>query len=205
MRRTTETEQWLSLTKAAERLGIHSATLRRWADNDEIPYLLTPGGHRRFAVSEIERFARDHRQGTPSESFEELWAEQALAQTKKEIVSNSNQPWLLVQDEHIREKHRLLGRQLMALTLQYISDENGDLLQEAENLGQEYGRLVQASNLSLTDALQATIFFRDMLVETALQLPDSVNIKPEANVRLMRRINELLNTVHLAIAAVYES
>jgi hypothetical protein len=43
------------------------------------------------------------------------------------------------------------------------------------------------------------------MIETALQLPDNVHIQPQANMRLMRRINTLLNTVHLAIAEVYDA
>jgi hypothetical protein len=43
------------------------------------------------------------------------------------------------------------------------------------------------------------------MIETALQLPENVRIRPEANVRLVRRINTLLNTVHLAIAEVYDA
>lgn len=199
------TPKWLSLTTAAKQLGVHSATLRRWADNGDIPYLLTPGGHRRFALSDIETFAQAHRQNMMPISVEQVWAEHALDETRKGIVANDKKMWLVVQDEQLREKHRQLGRRLMGLTLQFISDNNDHLLLEAQTIGREYGRLVQTSNLSLTEALQATIFFRDMLIETALQLPESVNVKPEANMHLMRRINQLLNTVHLAIASVYEA
>jgi hypothetical protein len=35
--------------------------------------------------------------------------------------------------------------------------------------------------------LEALIFYRDSLVETALQLPETANIRPEANLRLLRR------------------
>jgi hypothetical protein len=99
-----------------------------------------------------------------------------------------------------------MGRQLMALTLQYISNgEDGQLLAEARRMGQEYGRHCQSFAMPLTDALQASLFFRDAMLETALQLPDNVRIQPQANVRLMRRINTLLNTVHLAIAEVYDA
>jgi len=81
---------------------------------------------------------------------------------------------------------------------------NGGLLEEAKALGEQYGRLCLKSNLPLTQALQATMFFRDMLIETAFQLPNSTTVKPEANLRLMQRISNLLNAVHLAIAAAYE-
>lgn len=202
-----QTEQWYSLTKAAKMLGIHSTTLRRWADNDQIPYMLTPGGHRRFALSDLNKFAGKHRYTPATNSIEQQWVERALTQTREVIVANRNEPWLAIHDDDTREQHRIMGRRLMGLTLQYLSDVdgNGSLLEEAKALGEQYGRLSLKANLPLTDALQATMFFRDMLVETAFQIPNSATVKPEANLRLMRRINELLNAVHLAIAAVYEN
>lgn len=130
-----------------------------------------------------------------------------MTQTRREIVEHrQDKPWLAVQNEDSRQQHRVLGRRLMGLTLQYISDVegNGGLLEEARLVGVEYGRLARADNMPLTDAIQAALFFRDMLVETALQLPDGANVRPEANLRLVQRINKLLNTVQLAIASMYE-
>lgn len=201
-----ETEQWISLSKASEFLGIHSTTLRRWADNGEIPFMLTPGGHRRFALSDLQEFATERRQSQLPTSVEQMWAEKALTQTRQAISAHKNDAWIAGYDDDMREQHRLLGRRLMGLTLQYISDPetNGTLLKQAEEIGIQYGRLSCQTDLPLTEALQATLLFRDMLVDTAFQLPHSVNIKPEANLRLMRRINELLNIVHLAIAQAYE-
>lgn len=203
----TDNEQWLPLTQAADRLGIHNTTLRRWADNGEFPFMRTPGGHRRFALSDIERFINENRQQSTNTALELVWVERAMTQTRREIgEKKEDKPWLAVQSENSRQRHRVLGRRLMGLTLQYISDVdgNGSLLEEARQVGLEYGRLARTDNLPLTDAIQAAMFFRDMLVETALQLPDGVNVRPEANLRLMQRINKLLNTVQLAIASMYE-
>lgn len=201
-----DTEQWVSLSKAASLLGVHSTTLRRWADNGQIPFMLTPGGHRRFAMSDLNRFAASRRQSQLPSSIEQLWAENALTQTRQTISEHKDDNWLAQYDDQMREEHRLLGRRLMGLTLQYISDPeaNGTLLKEANEIGKQYGRLCHQTNMPLTEALQTTLLFRDMLVDTAFQLPSSASIKPEANLRLMRRINELLNVVHLAIAQSYE-
>ena len=57
----SEVENWLPLGQAANRLGVHPTTLRRWADKGDIPFFLTPGGHRRFAVSDLDAFAEMHR------------------------------------------------------------------------------------------------------------------------------------------------
>ena len=201
-----ETEQWLTLSDAASLLGVHGTTLRRWADNGQIPFMLTPGGHRRFAMSDLNQFAASRRQAQSPNSIEQLWAENALIQTRQTISAHKQDDWLAQYDDQMREEHRLLGRRLMGLTLQYISDPeaNGNLLKQAEEIGQQYGRLCHQADMPPTQALQTTLLFRDMLVDTAFQLPSSASIKPEANLRLMRRINELLNVVHLAIAKSYE-
>jgi hypothetical protein len=99
-----------------------------------------------------------------------------------------------------------MGRQLVALILQFLSNGDDDgLLREARKIGEQYGRNCLGLNMCLTDTLQASIMFRDAMIETALQLPENVHIRPENNLRLMRRINTILNTVHLAIAEVYDA
>ena len=197
-------KQWLTLTQAAKRLGVHAATLRRWADDGALPVMLTPGGHRRFALADIDSFAQAQRKGASSAMPADSFVERALVQTRQELVLNQEKPWIASVGDDNRSRHRVLGRQLMGLTLQYISSEtaSSDMLYEARRLGLAYGDLSQESGMALTDALQAAMFFRDMLVETALQTPPGAQ-KADANVRLMRRINELLNTVHLAIAERY--
>ncbi len=202
-----DTETWLSLSEAAKRLNVHPTTLRRWADNGDIPCLLTPGGHRRFALSDLQAFAKNRRRLRITGGLEKIWAERALVQTRESIIAHDQQPWLTAFDDKTRQEHRQLGRQLMGLTLQYLSDPegNGSLLAQARAIGEKYGRMSREMGLPLTEALQAAIFFRDTLVEVALQLPEEAHLQPEANVRLVRRINQLLNEVHLAIAAAYES
>jgi excisionase family DNA binding protein len=199
-------ETWLSLSKAAERLNVHPTTLRRWADGGEIPVMLTPGGHRRFAVSDLDGFAQNRHGLRNVSGLEQLWADEALSQTRQELTVRRDESWLAAIDDESRVRHRLLGQQLMGLTLRYLSDENGaSLLQEAQQIGEEYAAIALESGMPLTDALRASMFFRDTLVETALQLPENVHVKAEASLRLLRRINTLLNAVQLAIAEVFDA
>lgn len=202
----TDSNQWLSLSEAANRLNVHPTTLRRWADNGDIPIMITPGGHRRFASADIDQFAEGRHGVRRASGIEQAWADRALMVARQEIVAHQDVHWLAALDEATREQNRIMGRQLMALTSQYIS--NGDderLIDEARLIGMQYGRTCQQINMPLTDALQAAMFFRDTMIESALQLPENVNIRPEANVRLLRRINTLLNAVHLSIAEVYDA
>src|SRR5947209_20472945 len=51
--------EWLSLREAADMLGMHPATVRLWADRNELPSRRTNGGHRRFRRSDVEARLRD--------------------------------------------------------------------------------------------------------------------------------------------------
>jgi hypothetical protein len=168
--------------------------------------MLTPGGHRRFALADLERFTEEHRRLRRLPGLEQLWAEQALAEARREIISQSGAGWLAAYDEADRERKRQLGRRLMGLLMQYIAlaDGGADLLAEARVIGRAHAENTLGLGLPLAAALQAMLFFRDTLTETALNLPETARVRPEANQRLLRRINTVLNVVELAVAETYD-
>ncbi len=202
----SEMKEWLSLKQASDRLGVHPTTLRRWADNGEIPVMLTPGGHRRFASVDVERFAEEHRRLRMMVGLEQMWAEHAIKQTRQEIVSHQDAHWLAVFSEDDREHKRQMGRKLMGLMLQYISSNDGgdDILEEARAVGRAHAENALSIGMPLVDAIQAMLFFRDTMVEVAIQLPEVAHLRPEANTRLLRRINALLNAVQLTMAETFD-
>lgn len=46
----------LSIGEVAELMGVHVTTVRRIADSGDLKYVRTPGGHRRFAMSDVAPF-----------------------------------------------------------------------------------------------------------------------------------------------------
>ncbi|RIK23909.1 MAG: DNA-binding protein [Anaerolineae bacterium] len=202
-------ETWLTLSEAAAYLDVHPTTIRRWANNGDLPVLVTPGGHRRFATADLARFARERSAIRNVNGYAGLWATKALANSRQELMASNKQNWLTYFDEEGRTRNRQLGQRLMGLTLQYLSSEASEeqgeaILEEARRIGRQYAENSIRQGLPLRATLEASMFFRDSLIETALQLPESANIRPETNVRLMRRVNALLNAVHLAVADVYD-
>jgi excisionase family DNA binding protein len=199
-----DTETWLSLKDTAAHLGVHPATVRRWADNGQIPYMRTPGGHRRFALTTIQNLIQLH--SVQPQALETVLTERALVQARSNIVEQHDQEWLAAFDEADREYKRALGRRLMGLMLQYISLEEGggEILAEAQSIGHAYADNALSLGLPITDVLQATMFFRDTIITTALDLPDNVRVKASDRRRLIARVNSLLNAVQLAVAAVYD-
>ena len=197
---------WLSLGEAARRLNVHPTTLRRWASNGDIPVMVTPGGHRRFAPADVERIAQSHHGVQRVPDIKKIFASEALQKTRREIGQPEQQAWLTRFSDEERARHRQLGKRLMGVMLQYVSqqDDATELVDEAGRIGIEYGKAALQMGTPLRDALKASMFFRDALVDTTLHLPEKVRIRPEAKSRLLQRINEILNTVQLAIAEVYD-
>ena len=195
---------WLSLEQASKRLGVHPTTLRRWANKGAIDLFLTPGGHRRFRLADIEKFERERSCGQTSQSPEQGLITNAIAQTRQEIPK---QQWVAAYEESEREKHRHLGRQLIGLVLQYISrqDESPELLQEARLNGEQHGQHGLVRGQPLANLLQAISFFRTTLIEIALlQLPRTVDVRSASSVRLLRRIERLLSEVQAGVVSAYE-
>jgi excisionase family DNA binding protein len=200
--------KWLTLVEAAERLRVHPTTLRRWANNGDIPVMVTPGGHRRFAESDVMRFAETHHNIYKPGRLERTWVNLALERTREEMAAGpADQPWLEKFDEEARQHHRVQGQRLMGVLLKYLTHdgEDQDLMKEAREIGHEYARSAQRAGLPLADALRATMFFRDTLISTTHEMPDNMRIRPESKLALVHRINTMLNEVQLAVTEIYDA
>jgi excisionase family DNA binding protein len=48
--------EWLTLGEAAKYLGVAQSTMRKWSDLGRVPAFYTPGGHRRYRRSDLDKF-----------------------------------------------------------------------------------------------------------------------------------------------------
>ncbi len=197
---------WLTLSQAAAQLGVHPATLRRWSDHGEIRVLVTPGGHRRFEQTDLDAFRERHDLPADQDQITDAWVGQALTRVRHELARHQDErPWVAISGEH-KAAYREHGQRLMSVAMHYIADSasSEQLLQEARAIGAAQGRLAIDDGQSLTEAMATAMFFKDALLEVAFRLPEHTRLNPEANTRLLRRINTLLNVVELGIASAYE-
>ena len=81
-------DAWLTLSQAARFLDVHPTTLRRWANNGDLPAMVTPGRHRRFAATDLARFARERSALRNVHGIAGLWATKALAQARQGVVTH---------------------------------------------------------------------------------------------------------------------
>ena len=204
---TLDDDAYLSLSAASKLLGVHSTTLRRWADSGSIPVYVTPGGHRRFARSDIEALVE--RKPLSKQLINSAWAAKALAQTRGELARTPHQPqWLRHLAPEEREHWRLIGQQLMGLVLRYVNAnanyDDEQLLEEARHIGGTYAKAAIDVGMPLTNALEAALFFRDSLVDAAMTMPEETSVRHEQSAQLLRRISRVANVVQLAVVQGYE-
>lgn len=203
----TDSSEWLTLGEAADRLGVHPNTLRRWADQGRIPFMLTLGGHRRFGLHQIEELLAEQQQQVDVKRVAELWITTTLATMRANLSAGEDPRWVTEFDSNDRSQKRVLGRRMMELLLQYVSGDAHDeiILAEARSMGTAYAEGSMAAGLSVTMALRAILFFRDTLTVTVFDLPDGLHIPPSEQKRLLGRTTDLLDQVELAIVASYEA
>ena len=197
----------LSLTEAASLLGVHPATLRRWADQGDILVMVTPGGHRRFPRSEIDRLRGASAIMEDEEKFAQHIVDQALAHTRVQLAKQRDVQWVLGFDASEREAKRESGRRLMQLLRQILAaDESKQelLLNEVRTIGGSYAEDALRNNMSLGDFLHAITFFRDQILESTLTGPDAISMDEQAGRRAIQRVNAFFSAILLSTAAAYE-
>ncbi len=187
-------KEWLTLREASELLGIHPSTLRRWSDDGKIPFVRTPGGHRRFHRRALEAYI----QGGPPK---------AEAGPPVPSPDESTPPWTEAFDERQRARVRELGQRLLGLLLQHIAGQGDDRrhLREGRQVGRAYGETIGQTGLSLLEVVEAFLFFRSQIMEMAFQTPSFPRPGDEAERRhLHARIDRFLNQVLLGTIEGYE-
>jgi excisionase family DNA binding protein len=195
----------LSLSEAAALLGVHPATLRRWADQGDVLVMVTPGGHRRFPRTEIERLTGVEAHAGDEEELAGHLVERALARTRERLPEQAGAGWVAGFDAGERREKRETGRRLMALLRDSLAAEDGEqaaILEGVRAIGRRYADDARAHGIGLTDVLRAVTFFRDQTVETTLT--DAGTTDRQASRRFIQRVNAFFNAVLLAVAAAFD-
>ena len=162
--------EWLSLRDACRLLDVSDTTLRQWADAGHLRVYRTPGGHRRFLRQDVEALTGASRP-SPEPARDDSGEGPALRRIRRRLTRDSvhQQPWFQAIEAEGNDRMRLFGRRLLSLLLQEPGRRRRrqELLDEARMLGQEYGSEMVERDVALTDTVEAFIFFRTMVLDSA--------------------------------------
>jgi excisionase family DNA binding protein len=197
---------WLQLSEAADYIGVHFTTLRRWADEGEVPCIRTPGGRRRFKKEELDGFMAGLRQGGAGALAVLKRIEQPVTFGRGGNLGVRNEPWYERLDESHRSVMRSEGQQLMAVLMQYASRSNGGeaFLDEGRRLATHYGEVFYSAGLSLVETVRAFILVRRSISDSVYEAGTLAGPPDAEGWRLYERINHFLDTMLLTILEAHD-
>jgi excisionase family DNA binding protein len=198
-------DHWLDLSRAAEILGVHFTTLRRWADAGQVPCMRTPGGRRRFSERELLQFLRASHQSRSDVPAPLESATLAMARQQLRVGEGGHETLLAHFGEDDRARFRGSGQRLLGLLIQYGSrQDSGDaFLGDARRLAAEYGSECRRHGLSVTDTVRAFLFFGHSMLSAVQQACLPNEMVDEEGLRLYKRMSQFLDSVLLATVESY--
>lgn len=197
---------WLKLSEAADYLGVHFTTLRRWADDGEVPCIRTPGGRRRFKKDELDAFMAGLRQGTSPTSTALQKLERSVTLERSAHAGVRDESWYARLDEQQRTAMRAEGQQLMAVLMQYATRSNGGeaFLDEGKRLATHYGEVCHAVGLSLVETVRAFTLVRRSITDSVYEAGALAGPPDAETWRLYDRTNHFLDTMLLTILEAFD-
>ncbi len=205
-RKSALPEEWLSLGQVADLLGVHPSTVRLWSDQGMLPVHRTQGGHRRYLRHELDLWLQSQRLEGQQEM--DIVMQNALRATRFQISEGRlvQESWYMKLDEDARQQYRLSGRALLHAMLNFLSADGGMAEAEAHALGYEYASRGRRYGLSSVEATHAFLFFRNMLLESMLEVYESAAVRsPHAWGAMFRKINAFTDQVLIKILETYEA
>jgi excisionase family DNA binding protein len=201
-----ESEKWLTLSQAAELLGVHSGTLRLWSDKGQLPVHRTQGKHRRYRRSEVELWAKTARQ--PRSLEPENVIQHTLSRIRFQIGESNleAEPWYQKLDDEARRQYRVSGRVLVLGLANYLASEGEDAIAEARSFGYEYASRGRHYNLDSIDAARAFLFFRNALLESLVAVYQETKIPSGAAWgEMLHRVHAFTDQIMLSLLETYQA
>jgi excisionase family DNA binding protein len=199
-------EEWLSLSGAAELLGVHPSTVRLWSDKGLLPVHRTKGGHRRYKRSEVvlwSQTAREVRQVEPKDMVQS-----AVRNVRVQISEGrlEAEEWYQKLDEEARTQYRRSARSLFQGLMNYLASNKEEAATEAFAIGYEYASRARRYNLSYVEAARAFLFFRNVLIESVVDVYRDAKVPSgQAWEDMLHRIHAFTDEILISLLRTFQS
>jgi excisionase family DNA binding protein len=198
--------EWLSLSSAAELLGVHPNTVRLWSDKGLLPVHRTQGGHRRHKRDEVLLWAQTARE-THSVQPEDMM-QSAVRNVRMQITEGRLEAefWYQKLDNEARAQYRQGARSLFQGLMNYLASTNEDAASEAFAVGYEYASRARRYNLSYVDATRAFMFFRSVLIESVMKVYSEANIPSgKAWEEMLAKMHTYTDQILISLLETYQA
>jgi excisionase family DNA binding protein len=197
---------WLSLHEAAELLGVHPSTVRIWSDKGLLPVYRTRGGHRRYKRSEVLMWSNTSRSRQAIDP--DTMVRTAIRNIRIQITEGrlSEESWYQKLDEGARMQYRQSAHSLFQGLINFLGTDVDGAASEAHSIGYEYASRARRSGLNNVDAARAFLFFRDVLLQSVIQVYQEANVPSgQAWGEILHRVNAFTDLILLHLLETYHA
>lgn len=200
------TEDWLSLSEVAGKLGVHPSTVRSWSDQGHLPAHRTQGGHRRYRRSDVDLWIQTHREDSLDEGHMVVQAALKNIRVKVSEGKLENEGWYSKLDDDARLQYRHSGRALLQGLLDSLAQDGEYDDTEARSLGFEYASRGWRRGLTAAEASRAFLFFRNTLLDAMLNVFEEASIQtPKAWSEIFRKIYRFTDQIQITLLETYDA
>ena len=198
-------DKWLTLSNAAELLGVHPSTVRLWSDKGALPVHKTEGGHRRYKRSEILLWAEANSKSKEDTLEPEGMMQEVVKNVRMQISEGrlQEESWYQKLDDEARTQYRMSARSLFQGLMTYVTTNGKDAANEAYAIGYEYASRARRYNLSYVDAAKAFLFFRDTLVESVIKVYTEANVPSRKATGMYAKMHTFTDDILISLLETY--
>lgn len=196
----------VSISRASEVLGVSEATLRMWTDAGKIKAFITPGGHRRYSLEEIQHFISSRRRALGIRGLAKELAQTNIAH--REIARSSpGAGWYRNLTQEQNQKLLELGRGLLDLVVRHLTvpAKREETLELARDNGREHGIMLAQMGLSLTDAVDTFIHHRGHIMHFIAELMSKNTVQSKRVTEALPLVNQLIDEALLAMIKSHQN
>jgi excisionase family DNA binding protein len=198
-------DEWLSLSDAAEVLGVHPSTVRLWSDKGVLPTHKTQGGHRRYRRNEITLWAESNKSSREIEP--EGMMNEVIKNVRMQISEGrlEAESWYQKLDEEARVQYRTSARSLFHGLMTYVATNGAEADTEAYAIGYEYASRAHRYSLSYVDAAKAFLFFRNTLIESVIKVYTDANVSSKQTAETFGKMHTFTDEILISLLQTYQS
>jgi excisionase family DNA binding protein len=204
----SEDGPWISMRRACEILGVNPSTLRAWTDSGRVPVFLTPGGHRRYREADLRALLESSLAGPSAGPLSAalLASHQRYEEVARQALSS---PWFQRFDVAARRQFRLLGTSMLNLLTTHLvgttAAERDRALIRGRELAAEYGAMATNAGLSLAEATEAFLLFRNPVLETVHEWMGTQTQPSRQAGDMLGRVNHFMDQVLIVMTSAHET
>jgi len=196
----------IGISEACQLLGVSENSLRQWTDEGSIKAFVTPGGHRRYLVSDLKKFLGSrHRTVGIKDLVGEL---EDAVEPLRDIArtSLSTRPWYEKLNVSVQQHLGTLGRSMLQLTIKYTTEPGNreETMKMAREIGGDFGQTLALAGLPLTDAVEAFIMHRDPIMNTASRLMKRREALRERVIEAIPLMPHVMDEALVALVAAHQ-